>query len=928
MNTHRINILHTRSFRWLLLGVELFLVTVMASAKDKKKIVVACDWDFAPYEFINAQGQHDGFDLQVLSTVFEALEMPYEFVMTSRRTGVDAFHNHEADIIVDFRARYTSNDYVRSLNVLGYYQLMAAHRPNLPDVNTIEQLKQVKTVVVNGVNDSIARLLLGPIADELTVENHTPREALASIDNGSDWYFLIGEEPLKWKIKEYNLANIVSNTMNGMVNEIHVVGYDKRLIEEIDNELTRIQQNGTFARIRDHWFHPEMKEKSTSPIVIYTGLVILLAAIFFYSVYRLALSRVKASMIKNQESEAMMHQALSMGHYSVFVSNLLTGQTHNQHGHVLKDDGSTFEQILERIHPDDRAAIMADYDEQQKSSSQAQPFSIRWNKGTKENPDWVNVKGFTFIETDEHRRPANMVITARDVTEELKAEQKERELATRYQRMFESTLVAMSFYGKDGKPIDLNERMKELSGYTADNAYLFYNTPIYDLDMLKDDFAPDSHEIFHACQHISYPELGVDKYIEMRVRPTLDNDGELLYYIITARDITSERAMYVELKRQDQALKRATETNNHYEKEMHDLLINCNMFIWHVDLKTGIIRFSRSLDGKEYTETLDEYVNSMFEDERQQVLEYIKNIRDFKRTFNMVHHFHYTPFSDTPEWFAVSGMPQTDEHGELIGLFGVVRNVSELMDAQQRLKEETARAENSGMQKSAFLANMTHEIRTPLNAIVGFSDLLQMVDDTEQRQEFIRIIRNNCDMLLRLINDIFETSTMDIKPLEIKPEEVDFAQQFSVVCQSLAQRVQEPGVEFIVDAPFRSLVTLIDMGRMQQVITNFVTNAVKYTHQGHIKVGYAYQQGPDTQQEGIYMYCEDTGSGIPKDKQKSVFERFVKLNDFVQGTGLGLSICKSIATRSGGQIGVDSEGENQGSRFWIWVPCPKIKSET
>jgi signal transduction histidine kinase len=257
------------------------------------------------------------------------------------------------------------------------------------------------------------------------------------------------------------------------------------------------------------------------------------------------------------------------------------------------------------------------------------------------------------------------------------------------------------------------------------------------------------------------------------------------------------------------------------------------------------------------------------------------------------------------------------------------------MLAQMKLREETERAEDSGKLKSAFLANMTHEIRTPLNAIVGFSDLLQMIDEPNERYEFIRIIRNNCDMLLRLIDDIIEASNMNQGPLAVEPHKVDFASAFKDICQTLAQRVQEPGVEFIVDNPYQSFVTCLDKGRMQQVITNFTTNAVKYTHQGHIKVGYAYLSFADLKERvksslldqqimpfsGIYMYCEDTGEGIPKEKQTAVFERFVKLNDYVQGTGLGLSICKSIADRCGGRIGVNSEGEGKGSTFWIWIPC-------
>jgi signal transduction histidine kinase len=132
-------------------------------------------------------------------------------------------------------------------------------------------------------------------------------------------------------------------------------------------------------------------------------------------------------------------------------------------------------------------------------------------------------------------------------------------------------------------------------------------------------------------------------------------------------------------------------------------------------------------------------------------------------------------------------------------------------------------------------------------------------------------------------------------------------------------------VQFIAENPFASLTASVDVQRVKQVLTNFVTNAVKYTNEGHIRVGYRLTPDPtlngagDTS-DGLYIYCEDTGLGIPKDKQMAVFERFVKLNDYVQGTGLGLSICKAIVRRMGGYIGVESEGEGSGSTFWIWIP--------
>jgi signal transduction histidine kinase len=247
----------------------------------------------------------------------------------------------------------------------------------------------------------------------------------------------------------------------------------------------------------------------------------------------------------------------------------------------------------------------------------------------------------------------------------------------------------------------------------------------------------------------------------------------------------------------------------------------------------------------------------------------------------------------------------------------VLRNISELMDIQEQLRIETVRADFSGKQKSAFLANMTHEIRTPLNAIVGFSDLLNVVDEPEERKEFIRIILNNCDMLLRLINDILEASDIGHDQLTVEEKDVDFSLVFDDICQTLEQRVQEPGVAFIKENPYPHFYTTLDKNRIQQVCTNFVTNAVKYTHEGHIKLGYRYER------EGLYIFCEDTGAGIPKDKQASVFERFVKLNTSVQGTGLGLNICQKIAKLCNGEIGVISEGEGKGSTFWLWIPCER-----
>ena len=223
------------------------------------------------------------------------------------------------------------------------------------------------------------------------------------------------------------------------------------------------------------------------------------------------------------------------------------------------------------------------------------------------------------------------------------------------------------------------------------------------------------------------------------------------------------------------------------------------------------------------------------------------------------------------------------------------------------------------------MASMTHELRTPLNAIVGFTSVLEALGDSPERSEYVRIIRNSSDMLQRLINDIIEASSMDAGALSIEPHPIDFASEFEDICITLAQRVQNPNVAFQKENPYEHLYTTLDIGRIQQILTNFTTNAVKFTTEGHIKLGYQYKESGDRSQESgeLYLFCEDTGQGIPAKKQTLVFERFVKLDEFVQGTGMGLAISKSIAERCGGSIGVTSEGEGKGSTFWVRIPCEK-----
>ena len=245
-------------------------------------------------------------------------------------------------------------------------------------------------------------------------------------------------------------------------------------------------------------------------------------------------------------------------------------------------------------------------------------------------------------------------------------------------------------------------------------------------------------------------------------------------------------------------------------------------------------------------------------------------------------------------------------------LIGISWDITNLQNIEQELIKARIKAEQSDRLKSAFLANMSHEIRTPLNAIVGFSQLLPAAETAEEKKLYSGIINQNSDILLQLINDILDLSKIEAGTLEYIKRPMNLGEVCRTIYAVHKERVKE-GVTLVFDNVDENLFIEGDQNRIMQVITNFLTNASKFTYAGEIRLGF------ERTDKNIRVYVEDTGIGIEPEKVDHVFERFVKLNSFAQGTGLGLSICQMIIEKIGGEIGVTSE-LGKGSTFYFTIP--------
>ena len=490
-----------------------------------------------------------------------------------------------------------------------------------------------------------------------------------------------------------------------------------------------------------------------------------------------------------------------------------------------------------------------------------------------------------------------------------------------FQNIFANIPAGVEIYDKDGYLIDLNNKDLEIFGVVNKSDVIgvnFFdnpNVPQNIRDRVRNEDLVDFRLNYSFEQAGGYYETSRSNVIELysKVSKLYDNEGNFSGYILISIDNT-ERI---------DAMNRIRDFENFF------LMISDYAKVGYAKLNLlnrkgyAIKQWYKNL-GEEEDTLLDEVVGvytQMHPEDRKRFLDFYDEVRDGKRR-----HFQGEMRIRRPgtknEWNWVSSnvmvtnyKPEENE----IEIIGINYDITELKETEAELIQARDKAEMMDRLKSAFLANMSHEIRTPLNAIVGFSDLLVETEELSERQEYIKIVRENNDLLLQLISDILDLSKIEAGTFEFTSGDVDVNLLCEDIVRSMGMKAKEE-VELVLDNHLPVCHVISDRNRIHQVISNFVNNAMKFTSEGSIHVGYKLKDGE------LEFYVEDTGIGIEKEQLPHIFERFVKLNSFVHGTGLGLSICQSIVEQLGGRIGVDSE-KGKGSRFWFTIPGVIVTEE-
>ena len=528
---------------------------------------------------------------------------------------------------------------------------------------------------------------------------------------------------------------------------------------------------------------------------------------------------------------------------------------------------------------------------------------------------------------DSRGRVTSILGIQHDVTDEYRRLETVNQLLLRYHTVFSTSLVDMVYYDNKGVLQDINERACQAFGvpnreYVLNNKFLLKNNPFFadvnleTMDNTRTSCIVDFGDYTDPVYHID--ELGLtDKkmYYESTINPIRDADGNLEGVYMAGRDITE---MVVSYRRQKEGAEKLRKVN----EDIRQYISNINYALRISDIR--MVNYYP----KSFTLEMSDNIT-----QSQMKLSQLRCIRlatpRFRRTVSSVLNRmdHLSPYNIQVNieteirdkkgrqiWLLFNLVPMLDADGKVERYFGICRNMTDMVETENRLAVETKKAQETELLKQSFLSNMSYEIRTPLNNVVGFAGLFNSPHDEADEPAFVEQIKTNSNNMLTLVNDVMLLSSLDANMVEYRKDDIDFAQIFASYCQ-MGWSNANPQIKTIIDNPYESLVVNIDLEYLGKVIEKLCWLSALTLKEGYAKARYEYRRGE------LLITIEDTGDGIPEEGMAHIFDRFVhNIDNHLLGTGLDLPIVQAIVRQMGGTIEIESK-LHQGTTAWVSIPC-------
>ena len=891
---------------------------------DKRPLIYEDAWDLWPYVFLNENGEPDGYNIDLLKMIFKELDIPYEIRLRPTLEAQKDLKDHKSDLMLRMDADFArhNSSYGRTIVQIFTHSLV---KPKGQAVNARNGKELSRyPVIVHDKSFSHYKLMENGWAKEI-IPYDDMKEAIQNVSTENNGIILWNSMSLKWLMTKYHTDNLEIIPFDFPYGEYKFFANDQHLLNQLDSVYSILRSNDRLTAIQNKWFYPERQETGIPSWIwdmVKFFTILAVGILVYYTFFKIRERKMTQKINKENQRLSLIMKTSNVMFCTYNVSSqyftVMDSSGHAERSYSLLEYSHRFD-------PNDFTNLTDGLRNVIGGKSETVTIQLKeyGNNLIDSNNYTVTL---SVLRRDKHKRPSIIIILKTDTTQDRMRQALIKESMLRYQSLFNSALVDMVYYDADGYISDMNT--KALSVIGVDNEEIRRRKiSLRDVLGMK-DLDIDKFEYFYATQLYKSPNdnralnkmLGKDKlYYELQVMPIYDKFGSRIGFFGTGRNVTESANSYRKLKENSKKLQIVKDNVSTYVHNIDYVLSVGGISLVNYRLDTHTLTVYSEIGHEKYSLTQTRalaFVDSSSEKQALRVLNKMDNrqtgsiivdvktcIRRRKDRLPLHLQFNFVP---------------TIVDGEITEYFGLIRDISEIKAVEEKLAEESVRAQEVETVKNAFLHNMSHEIRTPLNTVVGFSELFEMEHSPEDEAVFINEIKENSASLLKLINDILVLSRLDAGMITLSPQPVDFASIFAGRCSSVWDNHKQPGVEYIVQSPYNQLVVEIDEPNVSMIINKIITNAIQHTKSGSVLARYEYIA------DRLLVSVEDTGSGIKKENLENIFGRFVTGAN--NGAGLGLSICHELVHYMGGTIELTST-EGKGTTVWFSIPCKLVEME-
>lgn len=881
-------------------------------------------WDLWPYVFLNEKGQPEGFNIDLLHMLCSELDIPYVVRLKPTSEALEDLKAGRSDLMLGMAANFHDEyaSYGREVVQLFTHSVVSPKSKPV-NVRTIGDLARQRVMVHTGSFSHHLMMDRGWAFNSMPFDDM--REAVQKVAADDEGQIVWNTQSLKWLMSKYHTSNLQLTPIDIPHGEYRFMANDSVLLHLLDSTYVNLCSTERMVPVLNKWFYPERVDTGIPTWVKYVmgvSVVMLFLLLYYIMVLRLRErqmahlidrhNRRLALILRTTKLRVWLYDVKSQTLSWMGTSGWMEPVQHRLQEYADRYDRHTF------------ARLMAALDSVATGKSENSVVELLSNQDSGMLDTIVSLSVFRRTKKGE---PAVIVGMMDDQTERLLAQRQAKDNMLRYQTIFSTSMVDMTYYDTEGVLVNINQ--KACRTFHCNREQLLservpFNYALEDPAMTIEDF--EGSYTTHIVKAKDNPNLAEsinferDTYYEQQLVPVYDAANRFLGIFGSGRDVTEFVDSYHQLKSSVREMMLAAQDVTDYINNINYALHVGGVRLVNYSPETHILTIYREMNVVQLELTQSRCLSLLDDESRRAAIRLMNNmdLRSDEQLDAEIHTNLQWRHGQTL-WLQFHVSPVYDKAGRIESYFGLCRDVSQEKATETELEREKAKAQEVENVKNAFLRNMSYEIRTPITTVVGFAELFAEEHDPADEDSFIREIKQNASYLLKLVNDILLLSRLDAHMIEFKKAPIDFALTFEGHCTMGWGKKQKAGVSYRAVNPYEHLVVEIDDANVGYIIEQLASNAAHYTDSGSVTARYDYIG------ERLLITIDDTGCGITPEQQKTMFERFATLSDNI-GVGLGMPICKELARQMNGAINVNST-PGGGTTVWIEIPCRATQIE-